>query len=318
MDDHLRASDADRDRVAMLLRVHCAAGRLTPGELDDRLAAALAAATWGDLRRALAGLPESASAPRHDSRLERGYRRLLAFYPARYRHVHEEEILAVLMTAAPEGKRRPTLAEVADLIMGALRVRCQPVRGGLVGPGWRGVLALIGTGAALGLLAGVGYAVHNPPLRTSETMVVLPLKTDARAQVMIADSLPVLMKVLHSSTVQRTEPGMSLQTLRSRVQVQQLTANVISITAQGKTAAEAEGTANAVVVSYLAYVGGHNASGGNRKTGPQVLDSAAVLPGTPLLNDVLATSGLGALCGALLGAISAVALSAPRRRVRMT
>jgi hypothetical protein len=235
MDDHLRASDADRDRVAMLLRVHFAAGRLTPGELDDRLAVALAAATWGDLRRALADLPESASAPRHDSRLERGYRRLLAFYPARYRHVHEEEILAVLMTEAPEGESRPSLAEAADLIMGALRVRCQPVRGGLAGPGWRGILALMGTGAALGLLAGVGYAMHNPPLRTSQTAVLLPGHTDSRVQALIADSAPVLAQVLHSSTVQRAEPGMSLQTLRSRVQVQQVTARVIRITVRGKT-----------------------------------------------------------------------------------
>jgi len=317
MDDHHRASDGDRDRVAVLLRAHFAAGRLTPGELDDRLAAALAAATLGDLRRALAGLPESASALWHDNRLERWYRRLLAFYPARYRHVHEEEILAVLMTAAPEGRSRPSLAEIADLIMGALRVRCQPVRGGLAGPGWRGILALMGTGAALGLLAGVGYAMHNPPLRTGQTVVVLPLKTDARAQTLIADSVPVLARVLHSSTVQRAEPGMSLQTLRSRVQVQQVTARVIRITVRGKTAAEAVGATNAVTVSYLQYVRGHNASGGNRMAELRVLDSAAILPGTPLLTDVLATGGLGALCGAVLGAIGGVALSSPRRRVRM-
>jgi Domain of unknown function (DUF1707) len=101
MDDRLRASDADRDRAAALLRVHFAAGRLTPDELDDRLAATLGARTFADLRRALADLPGPAPAPQHDSRLEHTYRRLLAFYPARYRHVHEEEILAVLMTAAP-------------------------------------------------------------------------------------------------------------------------------------------------------------------------------------------------------------------------
>jgi len=318
MDDHRRASDADRDRVAMLLRAHFVAGRLTPGELDDRLASALAAATLGDLRRALADLPESASALWHDSRLENWYRRLLAFYPARYRHVHEEEILAVLMTAAPEGKSRPSPAEIADLIMGALRVRCQPVRGGLAGPGWRGILALMGAGAALGLLAGVGYAMHNPPLRTSQMAVFLPSQTDTRAQALIADSPPVLARVLHSSAVQRAEPGMSLQTLRSRVQVQQVSARVIRITVGGKTAAEAVDAANAVTVNYLKYVGGHNASGGNRKPGPLVLDAATILPGTPRLTDVLATGGLGALCGAVPGAIGVVALSPRRRRIRMT
>src|SRR5215469_4474956 len=116
MDDRLRVSDADRDRVAVLLRVHFAAGRLTPGELDDRLAAALAAMTWGDLRRALDGLPGPPPVPPQDIRLEHGYRRLLVFYPARYRRVHEEEMLAVLMTAAPQEKTRPSLAEATDLI----------------------------------------------------------------------------------------------------------------------------------------------------------------------------------------------------------
>ena len=317
MDDHLRASDADRDRVAMLLRVHSAAGRLTPGELGDRLAATAAAATLGDLRRVLAGLPASAPAPPHDRRLEARYRRLLAFYPARYRRVHEDEILAVLMTAAAEGKRRPSLADAVDLIIGALRVRCQPARGGPAGPGWRGILALIGAGAALGLLIGIGYAVHHPPLQTSQMVVVLPNKTNARTQALIADSSPVLVNVLRSSTVQRAEPHMSLQTLRSRVQVQQVTARVISIAAQGRTAAEAMGTADAVAASYLEYVG-HSAKGGNRNAGPQVLDAAAILPRTPPRTDVLAAGGIGALCGALLGGFGAAALSLSRRRVRMT
>lgn len=57
MDDRLRTSDADRDRVTALLRDHFAAGRLTPEELDERLTATLNARTFGDLRRVLADLP---------------------------------------------------------------------------------------------------------------------------------------------------------------------------------------------------------------------------------------------------------------------
>lgn len=57
MDDRFRISDADRDRAAALLRDHFAAGRLTPSELDERLTAALAAKTFGDLRLVLADLP---------------------------------------------------------------------------------------------------------------------------------------------------------------------------------------------------------------------------------------------------------------------
>ena len=57
MDDHFRVSDADRDRAVAMLRVHFAAGRLTAGDLDERLAVALNSKTFGDLRPVLAGPP---------------------------------------------------------------------------------------------------------------------------------------------------------------------------------------------------------------------------------------------------------------------
>jgi hypothetical protein len=72
-----------------------------------------------------------------------GYRRLLACYPAWYRRAHEEEMLAVLMTAAPPGKRWPGIAEAADLLWGALRIRCQPSRAGAAEPAWRDALAVL-------------------------------------------------------------------------------------------------------------------------------------------------------------------------------
>jgi hypothetical protein len=68
MDDRFRTSDADRDRVAALLREHFAAGRLTAEELDERLTATLNAKTFGDLRRALADLPGPAPAMREANR----------------------------------------------------------------------------------------------------------------------------------------------------------------------------------------------------------------------------------------------------------
>ena len=52
-------------------------------------------------------------------------------------------MLAVLMTQAPAGKRRPGIAEAADLLLGALRVRCQPPGGGTAEPGWRDALAVL-------------------------------------------------------------------------------------------------------------------------------------------------------------------------------
>src|SRR5258707_12243862 len=63
MDDSIRVSDADRDRVTAQLRDHFAAGRITPGELDGRLSAALNAKTFGDLRRVMADLPGPVPAP---------------------------------------------------------------------------------------------------------------------------------------------------------------------------------------------------------------------------------------------------------------
>jgi hypothetical protein len=61
--DRIRASDADRDRVAARLREHFAEGRLTQDELDERVAAALNARTYGELRAVMADLPEPGMVP---------------------------------------------------------------------------------------------------------------------------------------------------------------------------------------------------------------------------------------------------------------
>lgn len=55
----LRASDADRDRVADVLREAVAHGRITFDELDDRLALAYSARTYADLEAVTRDLPES-------------------------------------------------------------------------------------------------------------------------------------------------------------------------------------------------------------------------------------------------------------------
>jgi len=63
MDEHIRVSDADRERVTSRLREHFAEGRLTSDELDERVSAALNAKTFGDLRPLMADLPEPVPAP---------------------------------------------------------------------------------------------------------------------------------------------------------------------------------------------------------------------------------------------------------------
>jgi hypothetical protein len=58
MYEHIRVSDADRDRIVERLREHYADGRLTSDELDERVSAALSAKTYGDLRAIMTDLPE--------------------------------------------------------------------------------------------------------------------------------------------------------------------------------------------------------------------------------------------------------------------
>ena len=64
MDEHIRASDADRDRITARLQEHFAEGRLTRDELDERVTTVLRAKTFGELRPVLADLPEPVPAPR--------------------------------------------------------------------------------------------------------------------------------------------------------------------------------------------------------------------------------------------------------------
>src|SRR5579871_5238906 len=171
MRDDLRISDADRDRATAQLGDHFAVGRLTHGELDERLGAALTARTVRDLKRALADLP----VPRNEQ-LERRYHRLLALYSARYRRVHQDEILAVLMTAAPADRVRPALADATDLVIGALRVRYQLLR--RAGMTWRRAVAMTVTGGLLGVLAGTVIALASPPQPSAaETFVVTAYPT---------------------------------------------------------------------------------------------------------------------------------------------
>lgn len=62
-DAAIRASHADRDRAAELLRVAAGDGRLTPEELDDRLEAALTAKTLSELTVLTTDLPATPGRP---------------------------------------------------------------------------------------------------------------------------------------------------------------------------------------------------------------------------------------------------------------
>ncbi len=81
--------------------------------------------------------------------LEIRFLRLLRWYPAEHRALHQEEMLGVLMAGAEPGRSRPRLAESADLLRGAVLIRLRP-RGALSdGSGWREALAVYSIAAPL-------------------------------------------------------------------------------------------------------------------------------------------------------------------------
>jgi len=90
--------------------------------------------------------------------LERRYRRLLAWYPAAHRSTYGEEMVGVLLAAAPDGAGRPGLAGAADLIRGGLRARFRSGLRWLDGTDWPDAMAVCSIAVPV-ILAGYFTAV---------------------------------------------------------------------------------------------------------------------------------------------------------------
>ncbi|HTU75230.1 MAG TPA: Wzz/FepE/Etk N-terminal domain-containing protein [Trebonia sp.] len=184
---------------------------------------------------------------------------------------------------------------------------------------------LFGGVTALGLLIGAAYAILFPPMLTSTALVVIaqPAAQSAQAssssvsgtdpiiqtQLVVAASAPVLAGALPHVT-----PAMSLQELGNRISVASVdSSDIISISATGKSASEAEGIANAVANSYIAYVGG--------QTNPavhvvaKVLESASTATGPKLPEQVVIWAAVGALGGMLVGFVVCLAVGRGDRRL---
>ena len=188
---------------------------------------------------------------------------------------------------------------------------------------------LTGTMVALGLLGGGAYAAVNPPLVTSTALVLLPQAggsgpsganaTGSNApnpytetQEVIAKSNPVLMGALP-----QVRPVVSLNELRRTVEIGSETTNIISVSAKEKTTADAAATANAVASSYISYTGSASSPGGRVQA--QLLQPAANNAATGRLKQLVNYSTyapLGALFGALLGVVVAVAIDRRDQRLR--
>jgi hypothetical protein len=77
-----------------------------------------------------------------EAALERRYRRLLAWYPAGHRRAYGEEMIGVLMAAAPGGASRPGPAGTIDLIRGGLQARFRSGWRWLAETDWTDALAV--------------------------------------------------------------------------------------------------------------------------------------------------------------------------------
>src|SRR5271169_2610253 len=169
----------------------------------------------------------------------------------------------------------------------------------------RGYAILLGITAAVSLLAGTATAAASPVTVTSTALVLLPpvgQKTAAAAngepgpftatQEVIAGSDPVL-----SGALPEVRPAMSLNGLRRDIQIRSLTPYVVSVTAQGKTAGDAEATANAVARSYIQYVVSASSPAGRMSA--HLLEPATSATGTAPFMRLLAGAMLGAVSGVL-------------------
>jgi len=177
---------------------------------------------------------------------------------------------------------------------------------------------VFGVFVALGVLAGAGFAVLRPPLLSSKVLVVAPQHGSnggIQTQVVIAGSDPVL-----TGAMQRY-PVLSLEQLRRQVKVAAVTASLLAITVEAKTANVAQDAANAVARSYVSFVGSPGTLGGQVKAQllcPKgaVTSCATPATGATLSAKVAETAGLGALAGVLLGGIVVVSIGRTDRRLR--
>jgi capsular polysaccharide biosynthesis protein len=168
---------------------------------------------------------------------------------------------------------------------------------------------IVGLVVLLGLLLGAAFAVLRPPTLTSRALVVLPNSTSSiSTQVVIATSDPVLELALPDIS-----PSMSVTGLRSKVQAQSLTNYIISVSAKGKTAAQAENTANAVAYSYVVYVGSPANPLG--RVPARILQKATNATGTSPLRRLIIDALIGAGAGLLIGIIAVLGISRRDRRM---
>lgn len=179
----------------------------------------------------------------------------------------------------------------------------------------------------IGLVVGIAYAVLRPPMVSSEALVVLPQIPSAQGaqqsngsdtgaasdsyletQVVIAGGDPVLIGALP-----HVSPPMSLQSLRTRVQVASVAGSIVSFAGDGKNAAQAESVANAVANSYISYITSRASPVGVVQA--KMLEPATTASGVKLPEQVAIDAAIGLLGGVLAGFLVALMLGRGDRKL---
>jgi capsular polysaccharide biosynthesis protein len=165
--------------------------------------------------------------------------------------------------------------------------------------------------ALLGLVAGAGYTEYKPPLLTSSALVQLSTASPATmaSQVVIANSDTVL-----ATALPHVAPQMTLSQLHALVKFSSLSSSILSVSAQGKTARDAQQTAGAVRNSYLEWAAAH---GKNYKMTANGFGFVSSATGPSKISTMIVTAIIGAVIGLILGVIGALALSRRDRRLRL-
>jgi capsular polysaccharide biosynthesis protein len=176
----------------------------------------------------------------------------------------------------------------------------------------------------LAVLGGAAYAVLKLPMVTSTALIALPTSTNAQSaaatttggtdpftatQEVVAGSSQVLAGALPN-----VRPAMSVTQLHHNIQVGSPSPDIISITAQGKNAADAEANANAVANSYVSYVNSPHSAVGHITA--HLLESASTASGPAKTSRVVIYALVGGLIGMLIGIIVVLAIGRSDRRLR--
>ena len=154
--------------------------------------------------------------------------------------------------------------------------------------------ALVGFTALLGLLAGIVFAMLNPPGTTSKALVVFAAPSCPAGS--ICGGPMFSPEYIQARVLEEYPQG---------VQITPVAGNTVSVTATAGTATQAQAIADSAVRSYIAYAGSLSYLG--KQPSVQVLEPATVATGTTTPKQLIGDALLGAIFGALVGVLAALA-----------